>query len=66
MKISDAGMRTSRVNMSIMDIDVFVEFLYKLSFGADRLKKQHRKMLKYPSNMRVKKSLKNNSLFTFW
>ena len=39
---------------------VFIGFLSELLSGADRLKKQQSKMLKYPSNINPKKSLKNS------
>ena len=38
----------------------FIEFLSELLSGADKLKKQQSTMLKYPSKINPKKSLKNN------
>ena len=44
----------------------FIKFLSKLLSGADKLKKQQSTMLKYPSKINPKKSLKNSCYFKSW
>ena len=52
----------SKMSITIA-IVVFIELLSRLSSGADKLKKLHNIIVKYPSNRRPKKSLKNISCF---
>ena len=45
------------------EIVVFKGFISKLLSGEDRLNKQQSTMLKYPSNINPKKSLKKSNYF---
>ena len=44
----------------------FIEFLSELFSGADRLNKQQSTILKYPSKINPKKSLKNSCYLNYW